>query len=124
MNQFDKDERMVKIKNAAIITGLVLLSFLTCHKAKAQSNSFNIDYSDTYGYKPDTTKVIFVTLREYPVYQEDKLIFYTPRVNAEYGYLIYKFGKGNEYYDESWELISQEEVLYIRKSKLNLNLKK
>lgn len=78
-----------------------------------------VQYQESYGYKPDTSNVIYVLLTEVTTDMtiDDKPLTY-PIVNAKYGYLIYRFGKGNTYFDDLWQSISEEEILFIRKRKL------
>lgn len=141
-NQFDKDERMVKIKITLVILFLLGVSIFACHKVKAQStevrqilinmddisssswkypNGGNIFTEDGQRVGSDTTPVIFVLVKE-SYYEEISgdtfnLISY-PTVEAIYGYYIQNWKPYSViFYDFEWNVI-EEEPLYIRKRKL------
>ena len=141
-NQFDKDERMVKIKTILVILFLLAVSFLTCHKAISQStevrqilvnmddisssswkypNGGNIFTEDGQRVGSDTTPVIFVLVKE-SYYEEMSgdtfhLIPY-PSLETIYGYHVQNWKPYSVvFYDIQWNVI-EEEPLYIKRRKL------
>lgn len=141
-NQFDKDERMVIIKNILVILFLLGVNIFTCHKIKAQStevrqilinmddisssswkypNGGNIFTEDGQRVGSDTTPVIFVLVKE-SYYEEMSgdtfhLIPY-PSLETIYGYHVQNWKPYSVvFYDIQWNVI-EEEPLYIKRRKL------
>ena len=138
-NQFEKDERMVTIKNILVILSLLAVSFLTCHKVKAQSrevkqilnsiastsweypNGGNLFTENGQRVGSDTTPVVFVLVKE-DYFEEMSgdtfhLIPY-PSLETIYGYHVQNWKPYSViFYDFQWNVI-EDEPLYIRKRKL------
>lgn len=138
-NQFEKDERMVTIKNILVILSLLAVSILTCHKVKAQSrevkqilnsiastsweypNGGNLFTENGQRVGSDTTPVVFVLVKE-DYFEEMSgdtfhLIPY-PSLETIYGYHVQNWKPYSViFYDFQWNVI-EDEPLYIRKRKL------